>query len=143
MFYIFIEVYEYELRKWLYLVWNRVKKNFEIWGEFWGFGFGCFLGYIVFWLLCCYYYLLFADYVFDSWFSVYICSLIDKIEYGKEYREDDAGNFVNFVDIVVGFGFSRIVLYISSFGWSNRCWSWRSIGSSSRFGDGGEFSIFG
>lgn len=77
----------------------------------------------VLWLLCCHYYLLFADHALDSGFPVHICGPIDKIEYGKEHREDDAGNFVNLADTVVGLGLSRTVLHISGLGGSNHCWS--------------------
>lgn len=103
---------------------------------------GRFMGYTVLWLLCCHYYLLFADHALDSWFPIYICGPIDQIEYCKEHREDYAGNFVNLADTVVGLGLSWAVLHIGGLGWSNDCRSGGGTGCST-LGDGGKLSVLG
>lgn len=103
---------------------------------------GCFTGYTVLWLLHCHHYLLFADHALDSWLSVDIRGPIDQIENGKEHRKDDAGNFVNLADTVVGLGLSWAVLHVGGLGWSNDCWGWGGTGSSA-LGDGGKFSVLG
>ena len=97
------------------------------------------LGYTVIGFLHCHY-LLFADHALYSWLPVDICGPIDQIENGKEHRKDDAGNFVNLADTVVGLGLSWDVLNIGGLGRSNDCWGWGSTGSSA-LGDGRELSV--
>lgn len=72
------------------------------------------------WLLRLHY-LLFADHALDGRLPVDIGGPIDQIENGKEHRKDDAGNFVNLADTVVGLGLSRDVLHVGGLGRSNEC----------------------
>ena len=102
---------------------------------------GCFLGYRVLWLQRCHY-LLFADHALDSWLSVDICGPIDQIENGKEHRKDDAGDFVNLADTVVGLGLSWDILHVGGLGRTNDCWGWGGTRSSA-LGDGRELSVLG
>lgn len=102
---------------------------------------GHFLGYTVLWLRHCQY-LLFADHALDSWLPVDICGPIDQIENGKEHRKNDAGNFVNLADTVVGLGLSWDILHVGGLGWSNDCRGWGGTRSSA-LGDSGELSVLG
>lgn len=102
---------------------------------------GCFLGYTVLWLLH-HHYLVFADHALDSWLPVDIGGPVDQIKNGKKHRKDDAGNFVNLADTVVGLGLSRGVLHVGGLGRSNNCRGWGGAGSST-LGDGGELSVLG
>lgn len=82
---------------------------------------GCFLRYRVL-ELWPHTYLLFADHALDIGLPVDIGGPVHQVENGKEHGEDDAGNFVNLADAVVGLGLSGDFLHIrSGLGRSNQC----------------------